>query len=91
MIQDRTQSWRSLLFKVFYCVCHVFSSTFLQVSSSKTEKKNKILNIAEANAHLQFIFLALRVNHKGQLLFVTIIGQFIPYKGPLFQETSTYP
>ena len=24
-IQDRKQSWRSLLFKVFYCVCHIFS------------------------------------------------------------------
>ena len=34
-IQDRTQSWRSLLFKVFDCVCHVFffSSIFWQASS----------------------------------------------------------
>ena len=27
-IQDRTQSWRSLLFKVFHCVCHIFSCIF---------------------------------------------------------------
>ena len=33
-IRGRTQSWRrSLLFKVFYCVCHVFSSIFWQASS----------------------------------------------------------
>ena len=30
-IQDRTQSWRSLLFKVFHCVCHIFSCIFWQV------------------------------------------------------------
>ena len=32
-IQDRTQSWRSLLYKVFYYVCHFFSSIFWQASS----------------------------------------------------------
>ena len=32
-IQDRTQSWRSLLFKVFHCVCHIFSCIFWQESS----------------------------------------------------------
>ena len=32
-IQDRTQSWRSLLFRVFHCVCHIFSCIFWQASS----------------------------------------------------------
>ena len=32
-IQDRTQCWRSLLFKVFYCVCHIFSCIFWRASS----------------------------------------------------------
>ena len=42
LIQDRTQSWRSLLFKVSYYVCHVFSSIFWQASSLKKNwKQNK--------------------------------------------------
>ena len=40
-IQDRTQSWRSLLFKVFHCVCHIFSCIFWQASSQKNWKKIK--------------------------------------------------
>ena len=40
-IQDRTQSWRSLLFKVFHCVCHIFSCIFWQKKFTKTGKKNK--------------------------------------------------
>ena len=38
-IQDRTQSWKSLLFKVYYCVCHFFWSIFWQASSQKNWKK----------------------------------------------------
>ena len=58
-IQDRTQSWRSLLFKVFYCVCHIFSCIFWQACKliKKLEKKIskperiKSLNFAESNMH----------------------------------------
>ena len=32
-IQYRTQCWRSLLFKVFFCVYHIFSCIFWQASS----------------------------------------------------------
>ena len=51
------KSWRSLLFKVFHCVCHIFSCIFWQASHKKTEKKIKRakkiqnLNFAESNAH----------------------------------------
>ena len=38
-IQDRTQSWRSLLFRVFHYACHIFSCIFWQASSFKTGKK----------------------------------------------------
>ena len=40
-LEDRTQSWRSLLFKVFHCVCHISSFIFWRASSQKTEKKKK--------------------------------------------------
>ena len=39
-IQDRTQSWTSLLFKVLHCVCHIFSFMFDKQVHKKTEKKN---------------------------------------------------
>ena len=38
-IQDRTRRWWSLLFKVFYCVCHVFSSNFDKLVHKKLKKK----------------------------------------------------
>ena len=57
-IQDRTQSWRSLLYKVFYCVQHVFSLYILTSKFIKNWKKNyaskkKIgsLNFTKSNAH----------------------------------------
>ena len=63
-IQDRTQSWRSLLFKLFHCVCHIvslcLSYLFLFILTSKfikNWKKNKqakkiqTLDFAESNTH----------------------------------------
>ena len=41
-IQDRTQSWRSLLFKVFHCVCHVISCIFWKSKFIKKLKKKII-------------------------------------------------
>ena len=35
------KSWRSLLFKVFHCVCHIFSCIFWQTSHKKLFKKIK--------------------------------------------------
>ena len=49
-----TQSWKSLLFKVFYCICHIFSCIFWQASSYKKiskAKKLESLNFSESNTH----------------------------------------
>ena len=35
------KSWRSLLFKVFHCVCYIFSCIFWQASHKKNWKKNQ--------------------------------------------------
>ena len=40
-IQDRAQSWRSLLFKVFSCVCYVFSCIFDKYLTNKFVKNGK--------------------------------------------------
>ena len=40
-IEDRTQSWKSLLFKVFHCVCHIFSCIILTSKLIKNGNKNK--------------------------------------------------
>ena len=51
------QSWRSLLFKVFHCVCHIFSCDFDKKfhkswkKKIKQAKKFQTLDFAESNAH----------------------------------------
>ena len=77
-IQDRTQSWKSLLFKVFHCVCHIFSCIFLQVHKKLEKKLSKqkkfkpwiLLNQMRTEKQMRaaalrqdFFFLALKAVH----------------------------
>ena len=48
------KSWRSLLFKVFHCVCHIFSCVFWQASHKKL-KKNQASK--KKNSNLEFCWI----------------------------------
>ena len=47
------KSWRSLLFKVFHCVCHIFACIFWQ-TSHKNWKKNQA---SKKNSNLEFCWI----------------------------------
>ena len=56
-IQDRTQSWRSLLFKVFHCVSKCFISFLVYFNNLVHKKWEKKINKQKKKSNLEFCWI----------------------------------
>ena len=85
------KSWRSLLFKVFHCVCHIFSCIFWQASHKKLEKKIKQ---AKKKSNLEFCWIKRAPKNKcaqqlwdiGFIFFSLISNSIEDFKLNLYRD-----
>ena len=73
-IQDRTQSWRSLLFKVFYCVCHIFSCILTNKFIKRKKKTWK--KISKQKKKLKAWILLIQTHTKKQMCAAALRHRF---------------
>ena len=89
------KSWRSLLFKVFHCVCHIFSCVFWQASHKKLKKKIKR---AKKNSNLEFCWIKRAPKNKcarqlwdRRFIFFSLIISIIIYIYIFFEWDHKIP